>query len=64
MSCPICGRKSTEACRPFCSDRCKDVDLARWFTGGYAVPSQDPDDIEEAIEQAMRAAEETESKPH
>jgi len=25
---------------PFCSQRCKAVDLARWFTGSYAVPGE------------------------
>jgi endogenous inhibitor of DNA gyrase (YacG/DUF329 family) len=23
---------------PFCSPRCRALDLARWFTGGYRVP--------------------------
>lgn len=49
MSCPICKRKTDVAHRPFCSKRCADVDLARWLGGGYAIPSTDPDDIEEAI---------------
>jgi endogenous inhibitor of DNA gyrase (YacG/DUF329 family) len=26
------------AYRPFCSARCRDVDLARWLGGGYAIP--------------------------
>jgi hypothetical protein len=25
---------------PFCSQRCKAVDLSRWFTGSYAVPGE------------------------
>jgi uncharacterized protein len=37
-SCPICGRPSTEAYRPFCTARCKDVDLGRWLTGVYRIP--------------------------
>ncbi|MFX8848516.1 DNA gyrase inhibitor YacG, partial [Acinetobacter baumannii] len=24
--------------RPFCSRRCADVDLQRWFTGRYVIP--------------------------
>jgi endogenous inhibitor of DNA gyrase (YacG/DUF329 family) len=24
--------------RPFCSARCADVDLGRWFTGAYRLP--------------------------
>ena len=26
--------------RPFCSERCRNEDLARWVTGGYAVPGE------------------------
>ncbi|EYD70846.1 DNA gyrase inhibitor YacG [Limimaricola hongkongensis] len=57
MACPICGKETVQAYRPFCSKRCADVDLARWLGGGYAVPSQDPDDAEEAREAAAKAAE-------
>jgi endogenous inhibitor of DNA gyrase (YacG/DUF329 family) len=60
MSCPICSRPTDVAHRPFCSKRCADVDLARWLGGGYAIPSTDPDDVEEAIE----AAEAERAKPH
>lgn len=42
--CPICRKKPvTPEYRPFCSKRCADVDLQRWFTGGYAIPAE-PDD--------------------
>lgn len=27
--------------RPFCSARCADVDLGRWFKGDYAIPVRD-----------------------
>lgn len=33
-----------EAYRPFCSKRCADVDLSRWFSGVYAVPAEEQDD--------------------
>jgi hypothetical protein len=45
--CPICGKPSTEASRPFCSSRCADVDLQRWLTGAYAVPAEEDDDLDE-----------------
>ena len=35
--CPICGEKTEHAYRPFCSARCRDVDLGRWLGGGYAI---------------------------
>ncbi len=41
--CPICGKMSVERYRPFCSKRCADVDLQRWFTGSYAVPVVEED---------------------
>jgi len=55
MSCPICNAKPAKEYRPFCSRRCADLDLARWVNGNYAIPSEDPDDLEEAA-QALDAA--------
>ena len=52
MSCPICKEKSVAAYRPFCSRRCADIDLGNWFQGAYSVPSDDPEDIENAQEEA------------
>jgi endogenous inhibitor of DNA gyrase (YacG/DUF329 family) len=39
--CPICGKPADVKVRPFCSARCADVDLNRWFAGVYAVPAAD-----------------------
>jgi endogenous inhibitor of DNA gyrase (YacG/DUF329 family) len=39
--CPICGKPTVADYRPFCSRRCSDVDLQRWFTGGYAIPAEE-----------------------
>jgi len=39
LRCPECRAPSDDAFRPFCSKRCADVDLARWLTGGYAIPA-------------------------
>jgi len=36
--CPECRAPATDAFHPFCSKRCADFDLARWLTGGYAIP--------------------------
>lgn len=64
MSCPICNKPTEAAHRPFCSKRCADVDLGRWLGGGYAIPSTDPEDIEAALDAAVRAAEADRTKPH
>ena len=41
MTCPICGRPSASAVRPFCSRRCADLDLGRWVTGAYRIPPEE-----------------------
>ena len=45
--CPICGKPAIEASRPFCSERCRDVDLNRWLSNSYAIPAA-RDDEEDA----------------
>ena len=41
--CPICGQRTVAEYKPFCSKRCADVDLQRWFTGRYAIPVVEED---------------------
>lgn len=55
MTCPICSRDASPAYRPFCSRRCADVDLARWLTGSYAIPSDAPEDIDAEAEATAAA---------
>jgi len=61
MACPICDKPTEKSFRPFCSKRCADIDLGKWFTGGYAIPADDPEDAED-LENQLRRAEE--QKPH
>ena len=44
VRCPICGKPASDAYRPFCSKRCADIDLAKWFSGGYAVAGREEDE--------------------
>ena len=45
-TCPICGKPAVAgACRPFCSARCADVDLGRWFGESYRVPAEPAEDV-------------------
>ena len=44
--CPICGRPTEQAYRPFCSQRCADQDLGRWLTGGYRIPAEEEPDLD------------------
>jgi len=45
--CPICRKPRSAEFTPFCSSRCRDRDLARWFNEGYAIPGPpaDPDEL-------------------
>ncbi len=42
--CPLCGKPTEQAFRPFCSKRCADIDLNRWLKGVYAVPVKEEED--------------------
>ena len=48
VRCPQCGGESLWApenrWRPFCSERCKMVDLGAWLLGHYRVPAEEGDD--------------------
>jgi uncharacterized protein len=51
LLCPICGKPRATQFKPFCSRRCADVDLHRWFSGAYAVPvveDEDEDGVRES----------------
>jgi hypothetical protein len=43
VTCPTCGGESVYApqnpWRPFCSERCKNVDFGAWATESYRVPA-------------------------
>ncbi len=43
LACPICGRpfepRQTPA-MPFCSERCRQVDLGRWLGEEYSIPDE------------------------
>jgi uncharacterized protein len=44
MKCPRCGIEIDSAgnpFRPFCSERCKLVDLGNWLEGAYRLPTTD-----------------------
>jgi len=39
--CVFCRRQPVDSVwRPFCSERCKIQDLARWASGTYRVPAE------------------------
>jgi endogenous inhibitor of DNA gyrase (YacG/DUF329 family) len=67
VSCPICGKAIEIASIdqlpsfPFCSARCKLVDLGRWIDGAYAIPENASPSLEEsALEENGTLAEDEE----
>jgi uncharacterized protein len=41
LRCPICKKlvKIGDPEFPFCSDRCRTIDLGKWASGAYVIPS-------------------------
>lgn len=54
LTCPTCNkdfsvdRKEDVPYRPFCSKRCKLVDLGRWLDGTYTITEPLPEDQQQA----------------
>ena len=62
--CPICS-KTFELARlddlpsfPFCSDRCRMVDLGRWIDGSYTIPDATPIEPAEGLSTGPEVEEE------
>lgn len=54
VDCPTCGTKvewsEISKFRPFCSNRCKQIDLGAWAEEKYVIPVVNPlDDLDEDI---------------
>ena len=56
MRCPICNQPIAEPPAPeapktfpFCSERCKLIDLGRWLDGKYQIPAVETDEDEGPI---------------
>lgn len=47
VNCPTCGKsvpwKPESTFRPFCSSRCRQIDLGAWASEAYRVPTSPPD---------------------
>ena len=49
VRCPTCKKTfpaEQARYRPFCSERCKLIDLGRWLDGSYAIPGEPASDEE------------------
>ena len=57
--CPTCDKPVSKAaserpeCFPFCSERCKLIDLGKWFNEEYRIstPIESPEQVAELIEE-------------
>jgi endogenous inhibitor of DNA gyrase (YacG/DUF329 family) len=58
--CVFCRRQpQQDPWRPFCSERCKLQDLARWASGSYRIAAEDADDAEGDDEQGANEEEDS-----
>ena len=62
LRCPICKKvvESDDADFPFCSDRCRTVDLGKWASGAYVIASP-VTDADEQIRESTPEDEDAES---
>ena len=44
IKCPTCGAPADLEARPFCSQRCADVDLGHWLQEKFSIPAVDAAD--------------------
>lgn len=46
VNCPTCAAKvewsEASPYRPFCSERCRQIDLGAWAEGKYTIPAVEP----------------------
>jgi endogenous inhibitor of DNA gyrase (YacG/DUF329 family) len=60
--CPVCKRPVPEAAeasshRPFCSQRCRTIDLGSWLTGAYRISRPvEEEDLDEGVSAGATSA--------
>jgi endogenous inhibitor of DNA gyrase (YacG/DUF329 family) len=51
VACPTCGKKvewtPANKFRPFCSERCKQIDLGAWAEEKYTIPGAAPNESQD-----------------
>jgi endogenous inhibitor of DNA gyrase (YacG/DUF329 family) len=55
VACPRCGKKAAfnpdNKWRPFCSERCRTIDLGKWAAEDYRVPQEEKPEDEQSKEE-------------
>ncbi len=70
MKCPICKTPVPDAAAarpatyPFCSDRCKLIDLGRWLDGKYQIPVHEDADDPTPPAASQPGADDDDGSPH
>jgi len=58
MKCPICNKavepRPKNPSFPFCTQRCKTIDLGKWLNEEYRVPAEEVDEDESESERDVR----------
>ncbi len=58
VKCPVCGKevewKESSRYRPFCSERCKQIDLGAWAEEKYKVPAVENENGEDDGDAGIR----------
>jgi uncharacterized protein len=58
LRCPACRKivLRSEQDFPFCSERCRLIDLGKWASGGYVIstPITDPEAMESVLDEQER----------
>jgi endogenous inhibitor of DNA gyrase (YacG/DUF329 family) len=53
VACPTCGKsvewRPENAWRPFCSERCKMIDLGEWADEKFKIPVEETDALDEHL---------------
>jgi endogenous inhibitor of DNA gyrase (YacG/DUF329 family) len=61
LTCPICrrpvGARGENAAFPFCSERCRTIDLGRWLGGEYRISTRSADEDEDGDARVERPQE-------
>lgn len=58
LPCPTCGHNAefspANRWRPFCSERCKMIDLGQWASENYRIPDAGPIDPDESDDNPLQ----------
>jgi uncharacterized protein len=68
LRCPTCRTLVLKGSAdfPFCSDRCRSIDLGKWASGGYVISTAitDPEMLESIADELNRRPDEDDSRKH